>query len=1334
MATPAWFQAAHPGDRALVCYFQGAGGAAMDGSKWVAISRDFDIFEEDFAEADGLRQFLANGQLPAALRGLPHFLIDHYQFGADRQHYMETGEALARGLRPAAPVAPGPAPGGGGPGALVPAEGAAPLVEKWFALEGQGIVQAGDALTAALGAVEFSSNDRRLFKLLDGAVLSGGLEGTLPVAPGAAGGDDSHILPAKRDGQRRFRRSFASALQDMQLVEFADSWEIEGPRSAYFTAERIHDGNHRPVQRHYWWRSVMGLSATDVGVDEHLLLSQLIEVAMAVGQVQICNLATFELVSRQYQMWESAYKDLLRVVDTGGSGGDDWLNERSLFLGVKNLRSSAIIMPELEDFVAKELASRAAVLKERRKAFSPPQQMRQRDVLPISLAVASEEGWLFEGIRALNELGAPQPPATSPAALTSAQVSAVRHLARQYGSVAAPPPDCGSALGAWQSLQGSRPGYADDALAVGARATFERGNASLPAGLSGRVSLSECLPPALQSALGDPSILLSEGEAAVRRDSFDGSLFLDPVLRDNPRLFGEFVSELWDAGVVEVSDDVLEERGDVEVCYYQFALPEQYRCFFGLPSLPIAHLSPALVASLPDAVRERGWARLRARVAPIGWNWDVALVQAANQYQLDGVSPEAPCLLDKVPPPPLGDVGSLRGLYIDNFVSLSQSKSVATSDVLGMQSRLADLGIASTLESSEAGGNDFIGFTLLGSSGEWRPKASRFWRSKLASDYLLEARPSITGQELERFVGHVTALFSLSPELLCLMEKVYVFIHESYTRRQPLWPSVHREVRWIRALLPLARASMRRPWSSRVFGYDASCWGFGVGSVRWEPGEVAAVGRVRERARFRGLLSVSEAPRSRALEHQEELEISGASEANILGLGRARAFAEVLAGLVERCWTGLRWPLEGGPRAQVHLGARAQTWTVRHVARDCGLHNSRVLLLGDNLSVIFAHAKGRSSTPAMNFQCRLASATALAVSSFATGGSHRNSTPWTLRAEFTSLVTGAKRRWQSTSGTGCLPPARLRPAAPSDSDDEGAAGLGFSSSRSAGAPTDRGPAARWVSSRLERLRVATRARLRLLAPLLTGLQQERVRPATQAGYCDVLEPLADILGRRPLPTLSGPQWDSLLFNFAEWTLIMFETYMRPSELLSLTVGQLVPPTASRGQGAFWGCCVRVEELGRPSKTQEFDLSVLLDLDRHRLPIPVLQALQGGRASGGSLSDVSSRHLYRSFALAVEQVGDSCIVPSLYALRHGGASHDRLVRARSLAEVQQRGHWRSFQSVVRDGKHAQVSLQLDKLAAALRNQISPLVDRGLMSFAVHYARLLHSRIRTAAGSS
>ena len=75
-------------------------------------------------------------------------------------------------------------------------------------------------------------------------------------------------------------------------------------------------------------------------------------------------------------------------------------------------------------------------------------------------------------------------------------------------------------------------------------------------------------------------------------------------------------------------------------------------------------------------------------------------------------------------------------------------------------------------------------------------------------------------------MGHIAALFSIAPELLYLMEKVYVFIHGSYVRRQPTWSSVLREVRRIRALLPLARSHMRRPWTGRVFWHDASAWAF----------------------------------------------------------------------------------------------------------------------------------------------------------------------------------------------------------------------------------------------------------------------------------------------------------------------------------------------------------------------------------------------------------------------------------------------------------------------------------------------------------------------------
>ena len=59
----------------------------------------------------------------------------------------------------------------------------------------------------------------------------------------------------------------------------------------------------------------------------------------------------FELLSRRFQMWESAYAKQLRDAEAG-SGGSTWLEERDILLGVERLSGSSIVMPELEEHVA----------------------------------------------------------------------------------------------------------------------------------------------------------------------------------------------------------------------------------------------------------------------------------------------------------------------------------------------------------------------------------------------------------------------------------------------------------------------------------------------------------------------------------------------------------------------------------------------------------------------------------------------------------------------------------------------------------------------------------------------------------------------------------------------------------------------------------------------------------------------------------------------------------------------------------------------------------------------------------------------------------------------
>ncbi len=112
-----------------------------------------------------------------------------------------------------------------------------------------------------------------------------------------------------------------------------------------------------------------------------------------------------------------------------------------------------------------------------------------------------------------------------------------------------------------------------------------------------------------------------------------------------------------------------------------------------------------------------------------------------------------------------------------------------------------------------------------------QPKAKRFGRLRYALDHALARGTLVTGRGMERLLGHAGAMLCVRRELLAIIEKCYVYVQRPYGRRQPLWPSVRRELSWLRALLPVAVADMRRPWSPSVLCYDSSPSGFGSGVV-----------------------------------------------------------------------------------------------------------------------------------------------------------------------------------------------------------------------------------------------------------------------------------------------------------------------------------------------------------------------------------------------------------------------------------------------------------------------------------------------------------------------
>ena len=67
-----------------------------------------------------------------------------------------------------------------------------------------------------------------------------------------------------------------------------------------------------PTQRHYWWRSILNLSASDPFLDDHLFLSELLEAAVCYDQLNVPNPAMLEMAARHYQRYEEIYANSLR--------------------------------------------------------------------------------------------------------------------------------------------------------------------------------------------------------------------------------------------------------------------------------------------------------------------------------------------------------------------------------------------------------------------------------------------------------------------------------------------------------------------------------------------------------------------------------------------------------------------------------------------------------------------------------------------------------------------------------------------------------------------------------------------------------------------------------------------------------------------------------------------------------------------------------------------------------------------------------------------------------------------------------------------------------------
>ena len=369
----------HPRDRLLVFY----DGPDEDGSyahdrvllaqvtatRWVVCTPHFDVYLEDIEDYAAV--------YPEGRRGGIHYSLQHHprvQFReADLRDRLDDlvadGETEAEALRDAGFVPNGDAVVPAGPGIrrLPPAARAShgPLDTRvWVSMEDVGSIAMGDPVVVDGSFV--CRGNRGIHSLADGTMVAVAAVGTWAVP--ALDQNDLRILPVLyQPGDSKRGRPFTGAIPILTETQFTD-WPLDGPRTVLWLLGEMAKGDHTPLRRHFWWRSVLALQASDPYVSEHEFLSELFECGVCFDQVNASQLLFFEHVSRRYQLIEEMYKEKLRTAVQGPSGTttiDD--DEVSLFAGKASHAGIALVSPALASHIASKVAERSSVLKERRK-------------------------------------------------------------------------------------------------------------------------------------------------------------------------------------------------------------------------------------------------------------------------------------------------------------------------------------------------------------------------------------------------------------------------------------------------------------------------------------------------------------------------------------------------------------------------------------------------------------------------------------------------------------------------------------------------------------------------------------------------------------------------------------------------------------------------------------------------------------------------------------------------------------------------------------------------------------------------------------------------------
>eukprot|EP00438_Fugacium_kawagutii_P016544 Skav227305 [mRNA] locus=scaffold2645:304397:305724:- [translate_table: standard] len=171
--------------------------------------------------------------------------------------------------------------------------------------------------------------------------------------------------------------------------------------------------------------------------------------------------------------------------------------------------------------------------------------------------------------------------------------------------------------------------------------------------------------------------------------------------------------------------------------------------------------------------------------------------------------------------------------------------------------------------------------------------------------------------------------------------------------------------------------------------------------------------------------------------------------------------------------------------------------------------------------------------------------------------------------------------------------------------------------------------------------------------------------------------------------------------------LQYQTYLRPSEVITLQHHQLCPPVRqSVNVYDQWAVVLFPQSLETKSKTGENNESIIIENLHHPWISAMLSLLHHGPRRSPLFKGLTLSLYERHFEKAMKQLALPLTVTP-HVIRHSGPSNDFYHRRKTLKQIQRQGRWAAVASVRRYEKGALLMQSWGELSAAQTNQVTAL---------------------------